>query len=248
MTESTSHLEKLPDEALHLQALERMRQLEPYYRWILDLVEQHLGKRILDAGCGIGNFTSLLAEHAEEVVAADLSPKNVAVLRHRFRDQPNVRIACCDLEGDLMPLGTFDTIVMLDILEHLERDAAALTALREQLVPQGRLVIKVPAITALFGSIDEASGHFRRYSKNTLSSAIERAGYRVLRVRYMNVSAVAPYLLKSRLLRPKANFSRTFSERQLRIIRAAIPIIRTIDRLTGPPIGLSLVAVGEKSS
>ena len=80
--------EKLPHEVEHLAALERMAGLEPYYRWVAELAESlnggPLGARVLDAGCGIGNFVEVLRHRAEEVLAVDLSPRNVAVLRRRF--------------------------------------------------------------------------------------------------------------------------------------------------------------------
>ena len=78
---------KLPHEEEHLAALERMAGLEPYYRWVAELAEAlnggPLGSRILDAGCGIGNFVEIMRHRADEVLAVDLSPRNVAVLQRR---------------------------------------------------------------------------------------------------------------------------------------------------------------------
>ena len=176
--------EKLPHEAEHLAGLERMRGLAPYYGWVLDLAERlnggPLGRRILDAGCGIGNFVELLRGRADEVLAVDLSPRNIAVLRERFRGAPNVEVLQTDLDAERAALRarSVDAIVCLDVLEHLDDDAGLVRCFYDILPPGGTLFVKVPACPWLFGSLDEESDHRRRYTRRSPRRARARRGLR----------------------------------------------------------------------
>jgi SAM-dependent methyltransferase len=225
----------------HLEALQRMRLLEPYYRWMLALMRPYLGKRVLDAGCGIGNFTVLLTEVVDYTLAVDLSAQNTAVLRERFRQTPAVAVLQLDLEGDLATLATqhLDTVVCLDVLEHLADDVGVLRNLRTVIRPGGSLIAKVPACPWLYGSVDRASSHYRRYSRRSLTETAVQAGWTSVRVVYTNIFGIAPYWLKSRVLKRQANFSRTFSPGQLHALRLLMPWLQRFDRWLGPPIGQS---------
>ncbi|MEM8710866.1 MAG: class I SAM-dependent methyltransferase [Planctomycetota bacterium] len=250
---------KLPHEALHLEALERMAGLAPYYSWVLDLAESlnggPLGQRILDAGCGIGNFVELLRHRSEHVMAVDLSPKNVAVLRRRFEKASNVEVLQTDLDAQREELRArnVDAICCLDVLEHIRDDAALVRSFAGILPAGGRLFVKVPAHQWLYGSVDKASDHFRRYGRRQLVDLVESAGFSVQRARYMNFAGVGPYFVKSRVLKKGSTFSNSFTERQLRWIRRSIGAFRGVDRCLGfvgpgggPPVGQSVVLVATR--
>ena len=237
----------LQHEKEHLDALQRMRALESYYRWAFDLVRPWLGSRILDAGCGVGNFTVLAAEVAESVVAIDLSADNLEVLRQRL---PGVETLQVDLEADdqVAALGDqpFDTVVCLDVLEHMDRDVDVMRRFHGIVKPGGHLAVKVPACPRLYGSIDVASDHRRRYSRRQLETRAREAGWTPIRTRYMNIWGVVPYWIKSRLLKRSATFSQTFTRRQLAVMAAVVPVLQRLDRLIGPPIGQSAILVARK--
>jgi hypothetical protein len=110
----------------------------------------------------------------------------------------------------------------------------------------GHLLVKVPAGPWLYGSMDEASGHCRRYRLEELRAKALAAGWEPVEVSYMNVFGVLPYWLKSRVLRRRVNFSRTFRPWQLQAIRALVPLLRWLDGLLGPPLGQSAILVARK--
>jgi hypothetical protein len=139
------------------------------------------------------------------------------------------------------------SIFTLDVLEHLPDDAAVLRQFHLALPTGGRLYIKVPALQWLYGPVDEASGHYRRYTRSSLRKAVEGAGFRIDKCRYMNLAGVAPYFLKSRILKRGENFSRTFSLSQIKRIQRMMPALRLIDRFCGPPLGLSVVCVATRA-
>ena len=240
---------KLSHEQEHLFALQQMRTLETYYQWSHQLFKSYIGRRILDAGCGVGNFTATVEETAEYVLAADLSPKNLQILQDRFEGSRVVEIAKVDLETDqkFCRMKKIDTIVCLDLLEHVQDDVALLESFFSIIQAGGHLLVKVPACRWLYGAIDIASGHYRRYAPQELRKKAENAGWETLRVGYMNLAGVMPYWIKSRLLKKDVNFSRTFKPWQLGLLKRIVPILKILDRITGPPIGQSIILIARKS-
>lgn len=238
---------KLPHETEHLDALQRMKTLESYYRWTYKLFEKQLGNRVLDAGCGIGSFTALLEGRCQLVLAVDLSDENLNVIAQRFANSEVVKPMQLDLDNDAQQIAKYgiDSIVCLDVLEHVEDDAGLLRRFRQIVQPRGRLFLKVPACKWLYGSVDVASDHFRRYHRSELVSKVESSGWNVLSARYMNIFGVVPYFIKSRILQRQSNLSRTFQPWQLRLMQRVMPFLRCADRIVGPPIGQSLVVIAE---
>lgn len=236
-------------ETMHCAAQGHMAQLGNYYRWILRNFGEAVGRRIWDAGAGIGNVTEHLARRADFVLATEFAQRNLDALRERFADHPDVRVAYCDLaRDDALAFAEYeiDTVVSLDVLEHLEDDLRVLTTFWTVLEPGGRLLLKVPAHPFLYGSIDEASLHFRRYRRRDLGARLERAGFRVERVAYMNMAATLPYFVKSRILRRRTNFSNAIDPERLGLYNRLVPWLERAERALPVVFGLSLIAVGRK--
>ncbi len=236
-------------ETMHYAAQGRMAQLGNYTRWILRNFGGAIGRRIWDAGAGIGNVTEHLAGRADFVLATEFAQRNLDALRERFADRPGVRIAYCDLARDdalAFAECEIDTVISLDVLEHLEDDLHVLQTFWTVLQPGGRLLLKVPAHPFLYGAIDEASLHFRRYRRRDLRVVLERAGFCVERIAYMNMAATAPYFVKSRLLRRRTNFSNTIDPERLGLYNRLVPWLERAERVLPVPLGLSLIAVGRK--
>ena len=232
----------------HHRAQEMMGMLAGYYEWVLDLFGGPPPSPVADAGAGSGHLAGLLADRVDKLVLLEGGEENLATLRDRFAAQPNVVVVDCDLMACEQMLAGHGvrSIVSLDVLEHLPDDLAALKQFHSALAKGGKVYIKVPALQWLYGPVDEASGHFRRYSRGSLRKVLEAAGFEVDRCAYMNMAAVPSYFLKSRVLKKKSNFSETFTGEQIRKIERLLPTIRRIDCVLGPPLGLSVVAIATK--
>ena len=243
-------MELTPDiESKHFDAQGRMARMDNYYRWILANFGGAVGRRVWDAGAGIGNVTELLLERAEFVLATELTDANLDALRARFADDARVAVEPCDLTTDAaLDLARYevDTVVTLDVLEHLEDDHAALGRYRGVLRPGGRLLVKVPAHPFLYGTMDEASLHYRRYGKRELRDKLLAAGFEVERVRHMNMAATLPYFLKGRVLKRKRNFSNAIDGNKLGFYNRLMPVLERVERVVPVPFGLSLCAVARK--
>ncbi len=238
-------------ESEHLEALNRMRTLGDYYRWTYSLLAPYIGTRTIEVGCGIGNFTELLHRTSEYVLAIDISPQNLEVVRRRFGESSKIELAALDLESaeiNDLRRRDIDTIVCLDILEHLEDDCRLLRLLAGIVEHDAKLLVKVPACPWLFGSVDIASHHYRRYTPQMIRERVLQSGWTPILTQYMNIFGVFPYWLKSVVLRRKVNFSNTFSDRQLNLLQAALPSLQRLDRLIGPPIGQSVILVASKTA
>lgn len=225
--------------------LARMGKLEPYNRWLAERFQWALGQRVLEIGAGFGNMTRHLTDGRELVVASDLDPVAVEYLKGVFRENPSVRVASYRFplepaaREEIRGLG-IDTLVCCNVLEHIEDDRATLTDMREILPPQGRLILLVPALARLYGSLDVHLRHFRRYEKPELERKLSEAGFRIEDCRFVNRPGVFGWFVNGRLLRRKV-----LPRAQLRAFRLLLPLLKREE--TAPPsFGMSLLAIARK--
>jgi glycosyltransferase involved in cell wall biosynthesis len=222
--------------------LRRVEVLRRYNKFMWDLIEPFVGRRILEVGSGTGLLTRYLASRGD-LVATDLDGEYVELLGRTYADNPHVAVRQLDLgrlaDADL-ERGRFDTVICSNVLEHVENDQGALDAMHELLAPGGRVVLVVPAIKALYGEIDRAIHHYRRYSTDELQATLHAAGLDVEHLSYFNMLGVPGWYLNSKLLR-----RRTVPGIQARINDTLVPFLR-LERRFGPPIGMSLIAVGRR--
>src|SRR5262249_33535679 len=116
-------------------------------------------------------------------------------------------------------------------------DRAALAAMRDVLLPGGRVVLIVPALQALYGTIDRAIHHYRRYSRDELKAKLEEAGLTLEHLSYFNMLGVPGGFLNARVLQRQS-----VPGVQARLNDWLVPWLR-LERLFGPPVGMSLLAV-----
>jgi glycosyltransferase involved in cell wall biosynthesis len=223
--------------------LRRVETLRRYNAFMWELIRPYVGRHVLEVGSGTGVITSYLATR-ERVVATDLDPQYVELLRRQYADNPNVEVRSLDL-AKLAENGLashhFDTVVCSNVLEHVADDGAALRAMRELLVPGGRVVLVIPAVPAIYGAIDEAIGHYRRYTRAEVERKLADAGLAVEHVSYFNLLGVAGWFLNARVLR-----RRSVPGVQARMNDRLVPLLR-LERRLHLPLGMSLLAVGRSA-
>ncbi len=223
--------------------LRRVEALRRYTAFLWDLIRPYVGRRVLEVGSGTGVMTRYLATR-EHLVATDLDPQYVEFLRRMYADKPNVEVRGLDLahlgEDGLAPR-SFDTVVCSNVLEHVEDDGKALRAMRGVLAPDGRVVLIIPALRQLYGAIDEAIGHYRRYTRPEIEEKLAAAGFVVEHVSYFNLLGVPGWFLNARLLR-----RRSVPGLQARVNDRLVPLLR-LERRFHPPLGMSLLAVGRNA-
>jgi 2-polyprenyl-3-methyl-5-hydroxy-6-metoxy-1,4-benzoquinol methylase len=227
--------------------LETMQEARRYSAHLYDLFRGHIGKRVLEVGAGIGTMSLRLAEAADLVVGLEPNVNCVTRLQDAMRGHPRFVLRPCHLEEcDRAELTghRFDTVVCVNVLEHIEDDAAALRTFKDVLIPNGRVLIFVPAVQAAYGPLDAELGHHRRYSKPTLARAFADAGLELLTLRYTNPIGLLGWMYNAHISKSTAH-----SLTQVRLFETLVaPWALPLERLIPPPIGLSLIAVGQKTS
>jgi len=212
-----------------------------FNKWMADTIAPALGSRVLELGAGIGNMTRHLARGRRYYMATDIDGEHLARMRVRFQGRPNLAVRRCDLgdDGDFADLAErFDTVVCLNVLEHVEDDLGALRRIRRALQPGGRAIVLAPRDQAIYGSLDKVLGHYRRYGDGELEARMEQAGFRVERTLPFNRVTRPGWWLNGQVLRRES-----FGGLQLRVFDALVPVWRRIDHLL-PWQAVSTIGIG----
>jgi SAM-dependent methyltransferase len=220
---------------------EVLAALAHYNEWLFGRARPHLGRRVLDAGAGTGTFVALEREAGASVVALEPHPPFASRLRARFGGDNGVQVVEADLERLAeLNLAHVDSIVCFNVLEHVGDHRAALQAMRNQLVPGGRLLLLVPAHPALYGETDRAIGHERRYRRGELKALLVEAGFAVETLRPVNPVGTIDWFLAVRMRR-----RRDWPVTSFKTFDWLVPVLRHFDLLR-LPFGLSLWAVARR--
>jgi SAM-dependent methyltransferase len=223
---------------------QRMQRASRYFLWQASLAMDHLGRRVLEVGCGVGNFTHHLLDR-ELVVGLDVVGECVEQHRARFSRNHHVQSKLLDiLDPDVVNLRTLnlDSVACLNVLEHISDDVQALRHMHALLPPGGRAVFIVPAFSSLYGPIDRNLGHYRRYSKTSWKRLADAAGFREVVTNYMNTPGFFGWWVNARILKKTEQ-----SEGQIAVFDSLIvPICSRVERWLKPPFGQSLFAVLER--
>lgn len=221
-----------------------MKAAQRYFAWQSRLAEHELGRRVLEVGCGLGNFTAQL-EGRDFVAGIDVDGNCLDLWRQRFAGRDHyVGLQLDAQDSAFCELAHYqiDSIACLNVLEHIEKDQLALRHMNRILPAGGRVVLIVPAFEALYGEIDARLGHFRRYSRRSLARGAENAGFRVKRLRFMNTVGFLGWWANAKI------FKR--SEQQASQIAFfdsyIVPVMSVVEGMVPPPFGQSILAVLEK--
>lgn len=220
--------------------LEINGQAKNYLNWIQELVQPHLGRRVLEIGSGRGDLTAGFAE-GRNLVATDCSQINLTHLRQRFGNDRHIAVEALDA-AKYSPRELFDSVVMINVLEHIEDDVAALRRLASGLSAGGKIVIYVPAFASLYSPWDAKIGHFRRYTMPSLTATVRAAGLRPTELRYVNIFGAVMWFAFCRMLKQEP--AQTWVVHSWD--KLALPVLHAIEKRVSPPFGISVFCVAER--
>ena len=223
------------------EILERLNRAPRFTQWMADVILPYVGDRVLEIGAGRGNMSVHLMPRSV-YWATDVNRHYLDYLATLRTTRPYMRVAHTNaMDPDTFPAGqSFDTVVCLNVVEHVQDDVGTLENIRNVLAEGGRAIILVPCGPRLYGSLDEVLGHFRRYTKEQLTKVAEQAGFHLEKMLEFNRPGVAGWWLNACVLR-----RRTFGLGQIRMLNVLTPLFRRIDSwLPLPP--LSIIAILEK--
>ena len=235
MEYSETALQKVREDRLLIDAVDQ---------WLYEEITPYLGLRVIEIGCGLGNFARHLTDR-EFYLGTETSSDSIDQVRNTFAARPTMRFAAADAAGPAFTdFATYavDTVLSLNVFEHIEDHQAALLNAAHVLQPGGHLILVVPAHMALYGSIDRAIGHYRRYDKRMMADLLRQANLDIVRLKYINALGALGWWANSRLRKQE-----TPPSGQLRLFNALVPALKRIERTVPAPFGISLLAVGCKT-
>ena len=223
--------------------LEAMSFAENYHHWILAEFMPFLGNVVAEVGAWTGNFSQLLAAtRINRLVAIepsdDLYHSLLKAVGHLDNVQ-TVRGFFADHQDRFKQ--QFDTVLYVNVLEHIEDDLGELQLVHESLQENGNLCVFVPVLSWLYSDIDKELGHFRRYHKAPLVSLVESAGFEVVEVKYFDLLGIIPWYVAYVLMKKDITGGDVAVYDKI-----IVPVMRWIEKRVTPPIGKNLLVVGRK--
>jgi 2-polyprenyl-3-methyl-5-hydroxy-6-metoxy-1,4-benzoquinol methylase len=222
---------------LQSEVLEDLRGARHYRRWLVSLVAPYLGPSPIEIGSGIGDYAAEFAAGRASYTATESDPARHQALEQRFAGDPVVRTERLALPTDRT--GDHSAVVMLNVLEHIADDVAALRSAAGLIRPGGAVAVYVPAFNGAMSRFDRLIGHHRRYTRRSLSAALAAAGLQVQRLQYVNSVGLISWFLLMRCARmiPKDGLAlRCYDATVIRAVARA-------ERRMRPPFGQSVFAV-----
>lgn len=232
-----------------------MASLGRYHAYLWANVAPWLGGRVLEIGVGFGQYTRRMLDEGRRVLACDVEAGHLESLRASTRSA-NLQTGRLDLEApeearalcaDFAP----DTVVMLNVLEHIGSHEQALAFLREITAPSGRIVLIVPALSWLYNGLDREAGHYRRYSRASVARTLRAAGWEVQVSRYINLPGVPGWIAAGWLGRTGRSGNELNAPSTNWLLRTYDRFFVGVSELTDPAFsricGLSVLAVAKKA-
>ena len=221
--------------------LDSLRAAKNYQDWIFEMCEPHFGDRVLEVGAGHGDFTDRLLASGRRVTATDLSARCVDILHAKYGSTPAATVLHSDLES-LPGDDRYDSVLLVNVLEHIDDDLDALVQIRHRLNPGGRVILFVPAFDGLYSDFDRLVGHRRRYRRSHLVTLADRAGFELVDARYVNTLGTFVWWLFARRMRQIPT-----SEIPVKAYdRVAVPLLRRFETGRNPKVGQSVLMIARR--
>lgn len=226
-----------------LETQKSLEKAENYNKGIIETVKPFFGKRILEVGSSIGNLTQYFLDK-DLVVSTDISKEYVEAIKKRYSEHKNFNAFVFDgADKKILSLkkNKFDTILCFNVLEHIEDDTQTLNNFHNLLEKNGCLLLLVPCHPILYGTLDSADGHFRRYTKKELLEKFSKTGFKVEKMHYINFLGMFGWLFNGKVLKKK-----TLPRNQLSFYDKLVPFLFSLEKFLNYPTGQSIVCIGRK--
>ena len=225
-----------------LTTLEILTEAKNYNRWIADNFYPYIKAPLLEFGAGIGNISELLSSYTP-LCLTDTDARMLAHLKNKFSHINDVSVNFLDITQpppeDLV--GSFQTVIGINVLEHVEDDEKALLHLGNVLKPSGRLLLLVPSKKWAYTELDRELGHFRRYEKKELGEKLAKASFQIEKLYFFNIVGLMSWIIRDKIQR-----SGGLRPYQVSSFDTIVPILKFIESKVSMPLGISLIAIAQK--
>ncbi len=216
--------------------------------WMYETIKPFCKGRVLEIGSGIGNISAYFLNDKFPIFLTDIRSSYCANLDKKFISVP------CFLGIEVMDLtdpkfdekfahhhGAYDTVFALNVVEHILEDQIAVKNCYKLLNDGGHLIILVPSYKKLYNNFDKELGHFRRYTKSSLSNLFLVNNFKVTHKQYFNFIGIFGWFVTGTILKKE-----TIPAGQMKLYNSLVPLFKIFDKLIFNSAGLSTIVVGKK--
>jgi SAM-dependent methyltransferase len=214
-----------------------------------DTIRPHLKGEILEIGSGIGNISDFLVNDGYPITLSDYNQQYCDFLSVKYAGRENVKnilsidLQTADFNSRYYHLKEkFDTIYLLNVIEHLQDDQKAIEYCKFLLKPKGHLVLLAPAYQFLYCRLDRELGHFRRYTLRELKHLLLGEHFSVVHKQYFNLLGVMGWLVSG-----KISGNKVLNASETSLFNRLVPLAKLADRLVLRKTGLSAIIAGQKN-
>ncbi|MFO1391449.1 MAG: methyltransferase domain-containing protein [Agitococcus sp.] len=223
--------------------LEAMTFAINYHQWILEQIQPFIGKSVAEIGAGNGNFSEfILQKDINKLYAFEPSKNMFDMLKSKYIGNQKIEAINDFFENKSNNYAEFfDSVMYINVLEHIPDDLEALMHAHTTIKKEGYLLIFVPALGFLYSDLDKKVGHQRRYSKKMLIDVVTQAGFKIEKVKYFDVLGILPWYITFVLL------GKTTSKANVTLYdKIVVPIAKIIEKIITPPLGKNLILIAKK--
>ncbi len=231
------------------QTLAAIAAADKFNQWMYDTIKPYVKGHVFEVGSGIGNISQHFLMAGNPTTLTDLRQSYCDVLDQKFRNRPNlkgilkVNLTHPEFEKEYADIiGTYDSIVAMNVVEHIKDDSLALANCYKLLAKGGHVIILVPAYQWLYNKFDEGLEHYRRYTKTRLTNIIKENNFEIIHNQYFNAVGIAGWFVTGSVLKKEA-----IPEGQMGLYNKLVPIIKVLDKVIFNQFGLSTICVGRKN-
>lgn len=223
--------------------LRTIDKLNSFNNWQYQQIAHHVGRFVLECGCGIGTYTAYMLDR-ERIVSTDIDPFYIEIVSRRFRHIKGFSVIDMNLASgeDYAKVSdmAFDTITCFNVLEHLEDDQMFLENVFQTLQPSGKAIVIVPQYPALFNGLDKSVGHYRRYKVEELEAKMQKAGFEIAETRRFDRLASLGWFVTGNIFGAKR-----IKPGAMKLYNLLMPIVKFVEMLPFWP-AMTLIMVGQK--
>jgi 2-polyprenyl-3-methyl-5-hydroxy-6-metoxy-1,4-benzoquinol methylase len=246
--ENTSPLK--PGDPTGLETLEVLSEADKFNEWMYNTIKPYCKGPVLEIGSGIGNISQFFMRDHINITLTDLRDEYCDLLRNKFAGNQfllgveKVDLVDSDFDAKFSNIfNSFQTVYALNVVEHIENDLIAIQNCKKLLKKDGNLVILVPAYNFLYNKFDEELGHFKRYTKSTLSKLFTENKFKILHKQYFNMPAMFGWFWYGKVLGRKI-----LPKGPIDTYNKMVPIFKIADKIVFNLFGNSVIVVGKKEN
>lgn len=232
------------------KTLETIAKASNFNQWMYLEIKSFLKGEILEIGSGIGNISQYVIADDFNITLSDYNTEYYEWLKGKFKHYKHVRdvLQINLLHPDFKKTyafleGKFDTVFLLNVIEHIEDDSAAVQNCKFLLKKNGHFILLAPSYEWLYCRFDHVLGHYRRYTRSAMQKLLKNNGYMIKSTSYFNAAGIAGWLLWGKIMNQK-----TIGNSEMLTFNRFVPLARILDKILGKKIGLSVIAKSIKST